>query len=88
MTTDEKFAALKLLCETSLRMRAPRDWYVSASGRECKNGCILRSSYGNGSTPQEAIEDDWRIISSHPCIVIDYGKRQVRWNRYMWEDVV
>lgn len=92
MDYQEKFAALQSLAEISLRMRAPGDWYVS-HGVEVKNGHVLEGRYGNGPTPEAAIEDHWRQIAeiSPPLyVVIDsYGKsrRAVRWTGYMWRDV-
>lgn len=86
MTTDEKFAALKALTPTHLEMRKPGDWYVRACSRECGDGAMLVSHYGNG-TPQEAIEDDWRQISAHPRVIINVmgkDRREVFWNGYMW----
>lgn len=90
MTTDEKLAALKALTPTHLEMRSPGDWYVSAYSRECKQGAMLHGNYGNGTTPQAAIDDDWNQISTAQCVVINaYSKtrREVRWNGFMWETV-
>lgn len=88
MTTDEKLMALKALTPTHLEMRYPGDWYVSAYARSVEYGQFMRYSYGNGSTPESAIDDDWEIISAAPIVVIGgISERRVHWNGYMWEDL-
>lgn len=86
MTTDEKLMALKALTPTHLEMRAPGDWYVRAYAREVEERSMLAGRYGNGATPHDAIEDDWRQIATGEIIRTN-GKGRVRWNGYMWEDV-
>jgi hypothetical protein len=92
MTWEQKLAALQVLCETSLKMRKPGDWYVSASGREIGGDGMLIGEYGNGKTPEEAVEDDWRKIAeflpSDRYVVTGAmrgSRKQVRWNGFMWE---
>lgn len=92
MTTDEKLMALKALTPTCLEMCKPCDWYVSAHARETKKSKedeMLTRRYGNGATPQAAIDDDWEQISTAPIVVLNAGtdRREVRWSGYMWEDV-
>lgn len=95
MTWEEKLAALQALGDTSLRMRKPGDWYVSPSSRDVweRGSGVLVSVYGNGSTPQEAVEDDWRKMTELDanCVVVinarGSNRRQVIWNGYMWRDV-
>lgn len=89
---EEKLSALQALTDTCLRMRSPGDWYVMAHGRCIGGDGFLRGSYGNGKTPQEAVEDDWRQMTTHPLssyIVVGSGEkeRRVRWNGFMWVDV-
>lgn len=62
-TWEDRFAALQVLGEASVRMRKPGDWYVDQRVG-VSNGAIVRSSYGNGATPQEAVEDHWLIYSA------------------------
>lgn len=95
MTWEQKLAALQVLCDTSLRMRKPGDWYVSARGRNVGGDGLLRGAYGNGPTPEAAVTDDWRqlaeMLPSDRFIVVDgltSGRRQVRWNGFMWDEVV
>jgi len=92
MTWEQKLMALKALCPTSLKMRKPGDWYVDASGREIKINGGLLGAYGNGDTPQAAVEDDFRqVAESEKVVVLDaYGERrcELKWNGYMWEAVV
>lgn len=94
MTWEEKLAALKALTPTHLEMRKPGDWYVSAYGREIQTyvSCTLLSDYGNGASPEEAVEDDWQRMTKLPpggYIVLHATtdkRRHVVWNGYMWED--
>jgi hypothetical protein len=93
MTWEQKLAALQALCDTSLRMRKPGDWYVSATGRGIGGDGLSRGAYGNGKTPQEAVEDDWRQIVEHLpsdryVIARSYSiEKRVRWNGFMWSEV-
>ncbi len=86
LTYEQKLAALKAISDVCLRMRDPGNWYVDARERECREGSALVGKYGNGATPQEAVNDDWEQISNHPKVVIG-GERTVRWNGFMWQDV-
>lgn len=92
MTWEQKLAALQSLTDTSLRMRKPGDWYVSAVGRGIGGDGFLTGTYGNGKTPQEAVDDDWnqltQFLPSDRYILVERAgkRRQVRWTGYMWED--
>jgi len=91
MNSDQKMAALDAIAECSLKMRKPGDWYVDQN-TEIKRAGILHGEYGNGSTPQEAIDDHFRLIaeSGEPIVTNAYGgpRRKVhKWNGYMWERV-
>lgn len=90
MTYEQKLAALKALTPTHLEMREPGNWYVSAYARECRlNTHGLIGHYGNGKTPEDAINDDWEQISTNPRVIINAmspdNRREVRWNGFMWE---
>jgi hypothetical protein len=95
MTWEEKLSALQVLCDTSLRMRKPGDWYVSATGREIggDDTGMLTGLYGNGPTPQAAVEDDWKQMTELPVrryIVIGAmgpNRKHFRWAGYMWREV-
>lgn len=92
MTTDEKFAAINALADANLCMRKPGDWYVSQSV-EIKDGGMLIGEYGNGSTPEDAIEDHWKILTgiSHPKhLIANAGterRKAARWNGFMWDHI-
>lgn len=95
MTWEEKFEGLQLLhSDISLRMRVPGNWFVSHVGVEIKDGGILGGVCGNGSIPQEAVEDHWkRMTELKPgqYIVLDAYKdtrHVVKWNGFMWKPVV
>ncbi len=81
--------ALKALTPTHLEMRAPGNWYVRAYARDKAEGGMLIGIYGNGETPQAAIDDDWNQVSAADEIVISGGgkQRRVRWTGYMWTDI-
>ena len=92
MTWEQKLAAMQAICDVSLRMRKPGDWYVATSGRDVGGNGMLTGEYGNGETPVAAIEDDWDKLTNLPdglyIILEAYGNRRaVRWNDYMWADV-
>lgn len=85
-------AALDALAEIEVKIRKPGDWYVSQNV-EIKDGSMLRSVCGSGSTPQEAIENHWhdvtddlgpRYLVVHAC---GNDRRAVRWNGFMWAEV-
>lgn len=96
MTWEEKLAALtSLKSDISLKMRVPGDWYVFHIGVDIKRGGFLSSRCGNGTTPQEAVEDHWKLkteLEEEEYIVLDAGnkekRRAVKWNGYMWADIV
>lgn len=94
MTWEEKLAAMMALVgpfTVSLRMRTPGTWYVHAKGRDIGNGVVLMGKYGDGKTPEEAVNADWGIytnLKTGERVVIDgmTGKRRAAtWNGYMWE---
>lgn len=95
MDWQHKAAALDALAEFEIKFRKMGDWYVSQNV-EIKDSAILRSACGNGSTPDEAIEDHWRQlvddIAATPLYLVtrassDTKRRAVRWNGFMWMDV-
>ncbi len=99
MTWEEKFEAMKALLggNISLRMRKPGDWYVEASGRHVGGDGVLSGNYGNGSTPEEAVLQDWEknvtnlpndkyVVLSYPNIGPTDPKKYYRWNGFMWKE--
>lgn len=91
MTWEQKLQALSALTECTLHMRKPGNWYVQQSA-DVSDGKFLRGSYGNGRSPQEAVEDHWRQLTKKgACVVIhfmsDDRRREVTWNGFMWEDL-
>lgn len=95
MNHEEKMFALNALAEVSVRMRKPGDWYVDQNV-SVKDGCVLVSAYGNGSTPEEAVNNHWEEIaiktsSMKPIVVIKYtdegsDRKHYFWNGFMWCD--
>lgn len=91
MNWEEKFEAIRSLADGAcLKMREPGDWYVCGSGVEVSEGAMLAGRYGNGKTPQEAVEDHWRQwTEGAPLLVKDaysaHNERtEWRWNGYRW----
>ena len=88
MTWEQKLEALNSLCEHSLIMRAPGDWYVS-SDLSIIDQCISSGDYGNGDSPEEAVEDHWDRYSSvaFPMYISNGTGKRYRWNKFMWKEV-
>jgi hypothetical protein len=91
MTWEQKLAALKALADASLRMRAPGDWYVSHSVNVTDHPCMSRGFYGNGTTPEEAVNDHWRQLvdelgGGHYLKVLGTPDKFYRWNGFMWAE--
>ena len=95
MTWEQKFMALKALAEMSLEMRSPGDWFVPSGGVEVTsdNSATLTGKYGNGPTPQLAVEDHWKQLTElkpgeylvlHAMLPT---RSHHRWNGYMWESL-
>jgi hypothetical protein len=93
MKWQEKALALETLCELSLKMRNIDDWYVSQN-IEVKDGGILKGIYGNGVTPEEAINDHWNklvfeLADNEYLVTKAYGDRKaVVWDGFMWKDII
>jgi len=94
MNWQEKAAALNALAPIQILMRGIENWYVQQSA-EVKEGAMLKGKYGNGTTPELAIEDHWNqltdLVGREKYIVIgamSNRRRQVKWNGYMWKDVI
>jgi hypothetical protein len=94
MTWEQKLEAIEALCgitTVNLQMRKPGDWYVSAGMSISKDG-ISTSSYGNGKTPEEAVNDHWNIyavnLPPELSIILGYtADKKYRWNGFMWREV-
>ena len=95
MTWEEKLEVCKGLSEVSLEMRCPGNWCVACVGVDIKEeGGILKSVRGNGTRPELAVLDHWRILTElqlGECIVVGAmrgNRRAVIWNGYMWKDII
>lgn len=95
MNYQQKAEALDSLSEISILIRSYTDWYVSQSV-EIKDGVILKSDYGNGNTPEAAINNHWAILVddlADNCYVVINAtdkklRRAFRWNGFMWKEKV
>lgn len=87
MNWEQKFDALNALCEHTLCMRKPGDWYVS-SNLTTREGGVNIGTYGNGSSPDEAVNNHWdiytNIILGEQYISVGDGTHAY-WNGFMWK---
>jgi len=92
MKWEQKLQALQSLAITSIRMRSPGNWYVSHS-IEVKDGSLLKGTYGEGKNPQEAILNDWNLLTNlreDQYLVINAmskDRKAIKWNGFMWDKV-
>ena len=89
---QQKAAALNALSPIKILMRGYRDWYVSQSV-EVKGESVLTGAFGNGETPEIAIENHWEqlvddLTPSQYLVVNAYqpDRQAVLWNGFMWAD--
>jgi hypothetical protein len=79
----------------SVKMRKPGDWFVSQPGVSVKEGGCLAGSYGNGVTPQDAVQNHWKVLvedidqSEKYLVLLPLGgqRRAVKWAGFMWIDI-
>lgn len=100
MDFQQKAEALAALTALSIKFRerehrigGSEPWYVSQKV-DVKEGSCLLGTYGNGNTPEEAIEDHWKVLvldlPRDEYLIVNSGlenRRAVRWNGFMWADV-
>lgn len=93
MTYEQKMEAMNALNgSVMISMRKPGDWFCSITGVEIGNGKLLSSEYGNGTSPESAIENLWTILTEledNEYLVLNAMvrdlRRHVRWNGFMWK---
>ncbi len=91
MEWQQKFAAIQAFAgsyDTYICMRKPDDWYVSCGMSVGGNG-MLHGKYGNGATPQAAVEDHWAQYEALPFdrYAVNRENKRARWNGFMWAEV-
>jgi hypothetical protein len=91
MDWKQKFTALDALAPASLKLDVNKNWFVSHTGVERKEGgCLATGGGGHADTVDKAVENywNWLVCESYYVVVNAYGQRRaVRWNGFMWEDV-
>ena len=94
MNWQEKLHALNAIADVSLRMRKPGDWYVDQSVEIGGMNCLLLGDYGNGVSPEEAVQAHWQrlVVDLKPkeYLVIHAGteyRKHFRWNDFMWKEL-
>ena len=93
MNWEQKLDALNSIAECQLLMRKPGDWYVLQRAEIGGDGC-LSGRYGNGATPEEAVEAHWmRLVTElDPKLYIvtksfTDQRKHWRWNGFMWREL-
>jgi hypothetical protein len=90
----QKFKIIRSLnpMGTSLLMRDDGSWYIHQPRVERKEGGCLSGGCDSGNSPEEATEQHWRWITDPKYYIVigaySDNRRAVRWNGFMWEDVV
>ena len=102
LSWEEKYEFLKVICpRASINMRAPGNWYFN-SDMGVGNGSVVSGSYGNGISPQTAVENHFNIYSqitferfmSNPKdkreYIRVYGEKEDRYffySKYGWKEI-
>lgn len=98
MNVKQKWAAIKALDpRASIQCRDLGDFYIEDSAHVGDGSGIQIGKYGNGATPEEAVENHWEIYSTldqwhYICGALrqddgTYKRYRKRWNGFMWADV-
>jgi len=97
MNWEQKFQAMQALLifkgDAAIHMRHPGDWCVSLPSVDIKSSHFLQGVSESGKTPEEAVNNTWNglvDLKSGTYIVTNAykdGRRAVKWNGFMWEDV-
>ena len=99
LTTDQKWDAITAF-DPSARVEHRgnlHDWFI-ADGMHIGDGSgVIVGTYGNGTTPQEAVDEHWRIyveelgpdryISAQIREGAEYVQYRVRWNGFRWANI-
>lgn len=93
LTTEQKSVAIQALAPFEVKRRDSMPcWYVH-QGVGIVDHKFYRGQYGAGDTPEAAIEDHWRLLTSvrepNRLVVNAFGsnRRAYRWNGFMWTEV-
>lgn len=85
MNWQEKLHALrKLDFGCHVEMREPGNWYVSARMEHAHGASMLIGDYGNGTSPEEAVNAHWGTYGDGKPFKCD--EKWWRWNGFMWEE--
>ncbi len=94
LTIDQKADILQAIGKLTVHRRSASNWYATVDGIEVKQGSFLCGDYGNGKTPEAAIDDCFRVLTElkrgEYLVKNAYGesRRAMRWNGFMWQEVV
>lgn len=93
MDWQQKAEALSTLTELSVCCRKAGDWYVHQRLDVGGDGFLI-GTYGNGTTPEEAIENHWSKLVEHlpsdRYLVVGYGEKRKHWCwvGFMWRELI
>jgi len=93
MNWQQKADALNSLAEIDIKIRKEKDWDVGQRTELGGDGVLL-GSYGNGTTPEEAIENHWfKLVDDIPpgkyivTSAMNDKRQHWLWNGYMWREI-
>ncbi len=91
MSWEELFMAIKDIApDASLQMRKPGDWYIDGSSVSVAGDGCLVGEYGNGQTPETAVQEHWRkwtLLLPENRHLKDHNEVCWRWTGFRWRDV-
>jgi hypothetical protein len=83
-TWEEKLEAMCSVKKVLPKMRKPEDWYCPIPGELINESrTFLTSSFGDGRTPEEAVNKAWEICTNNE---IKVGSKYLLWNGFMFQD--
>ena len=91
MNTNQTWQAINSLIDASLKTDVNYKWYVCQSIEVGGDG-LLSGLTGRGLTPEGAISDHWRLLTTIPenkyLVVksISKDRKHYRWNKFMWQE--
>lgn len=90
---DQMASILQVIGPLHVQFRGREDvvyqWYATVEGLEIHDGDVSISVFGNGLTPESAVEDLFREVVWIPTTscVVSLSKRRFRWDGDRWVDM-
>ena len=94
LTWEEKLEIIQSIegmfsFNTFLAMRKPGNWYVqSRTHIYTENSPMIHGNYGNGKTPQEAVENHFKIYVEDikDNQYVEYEGKKYRFEGHIWKE--